>query len=394
MRGLSRHVGTREVGTIGGVDRYTGSPSPAAGGGFWSVGLPDGAASTRQIEYMSAAAARVAADRKRRREKLVARKGAITKATKRLAELDTGDVPYVAVRPDFIRRKDPRSYPPENRRKEDIGRPPNTQLLRERNPHAHGVLLGGLYAYQMDAARMSMAPVVATDQRQNVFSDGDLASWTTLSGLDWGQPRERRRRLNRALTALSNCNLVRLDSGPHPYRHFGFNCEDGSGHPYRLPATANKSHYLFLPVQFVTSGWHLVLSPAHLATFLAIAYQSDWVHYNRPEESGNGVFMADRLRWSHFGLADEAYETIHELEEFGLISVVDTMPNRSRGRIRPADELQDASEGSAKKECYRLKELVFGGRPSAEEIYNSAVLGRPAVEVVLERLGKQAPRFA
>jgi hypothetical protein len=378
------------------MDQDAESRASAAAAGFWSIGLPDTAASLRQAEYMTAAAARVSADRRQRREKLIARKAAITKATKRLTELDAGDAPYVAVRSGFIRRIVPRPYPPEDRRKEDLGRPPNTQLLRERNPHAHGVLLGGLYAHQMDAARMSMVPLVpavAADLRQNVFSDGDLASWVTLSGLDWGQPRERRRRLNRALGALFNCNLVSLGSAPHPYRHFGFNCEDGSGHPYKLPSEQTRSGYLFLPVQFFTSGWHLVLSPAHLATFLSVAHQSDWVHYYRPEESGDGVFMADQLRWSHLGLADEAYETIHELEELGLITVVDPMPNRRRGRIRASTEAEGTGS-SAKKECYRLRENVFGGRPSAEAMYNSAALGRPAVEVVLEQLAKPAPRFA
>jgi hypothetical protein len=361
------------------------------------VGFPDLALalsdSQRHADYVRDAGARLNADRKKRRERLVDRKSGIDKASDALADLDAGDIPYVVVRSDFVSRPSPRTWPPEDRRKEEIrSRPGNTRLLHERNPHAHGLFLGGLFVQQMDTIRAGLDPRrTAASPRQNVFNTRDAASWVTLTGLDGGHPRERRKRLNRALKALYDCDLVGLGRGAHPYGNFRFNCEDGSGRAYKMPGEASQSDLLFLPVQFFTSGWHLVLPPAHLATFLAIARQADWVHYKRPHESAAGIYLADQLRWSHLGLTDEAYETIHELEEFGLIDVFDPMSNRRRGRLKVNAAGADTS--STRKVCYRLKENVFGGRPSSEAMYNSELLSRPAIEVVIEQLSKPTPRY-
>jgi hypothetical protein len=375
------------------TSRSSGTQDPP-----WLVGFAElekaVANSRRQTDYVRDAGTRLNADRRRRREKLIDRRAAISKASKALSDLDNGDLPYVVLRSEFVARRNPRTWPPEDRRREEIRtRPDNTKLLHERNPHAHGLVLGGLLVNQMDAARADYDPARTSELvRQNVFNSRDAASWVTLTGLEGGHPRERRRRLNRAIQALFNCDLVGLGEGAHPYRGFKFNCEDGSGKPYKMPAESNRSELLCLPVQFFTSAWHLVLPPPHLATFLAIARQADWLHYHRSQESAAGVYLADQLRWSYLGLSDEAYETIHELEEFGLIDVIDPMPNRQRGRLKPSD--QGLPGGANKRVCYQLKEKVFGGRPSSDAMYNSELLSRPAIEVLIEQLGKPTPRYS
>lgn len=40
------------------------------------------------------------------------------------------------------------------------------------------------------------------------------------------------------------------------------------------------------------------------------------------------------MREQKYGLSGEAYESIHELDEFGLIDIHDPMPERRRGKIR------------------------------------------------------------
>jgi hypothetical protein len=46
-----------------------------------------------------------------------------------------------------------------------------------------------------------------------------------------------------------------------------------------------------------------------------------------------GVALPETVRRSTYELSDEAYQTIHELEEFGLIKIHDLMPGRRFGRF-------------------------------------------------------------
>jgi hypothetical protein len=47
------------------------------------------------------------------------------------------------------------------------------------------------------------------------------------------------------------------------------------------------------------------------------------------------IFLAESLRCDHLGLSDEAYLSIHQLAEFGLIDTDDPVEGRRRGRIPP-----------------------------------------------------------
>ena len=60
-----------------------------------------------------------------------------------------------------------------------------------------------------------------------------------------------------------------------------------------------------------------------------------------PDEPGVGLPRSKR--WAVYGISGEAYEAIHELDEFGLLTVHDTMPHRRHGKLRPLPAGQRAA---------------------------------------------------
>jgi hypothetical protein len=99
---------------------------------------------------------------------------------------------------------------------------------------------------------------------------------------------------------------------------------------------------LGLPAAFFTQGWHLVLTPAEVGVLLMAR------HAVRPHSGSMdapGVPITRMKRWQVYGISGEAYSAIHELQEFGLLTVHDTMPNRRRGKVRtPLPEERAAVE--------------------------------------------------
>jgi hypothetical protein len=66
------------------------------------------------------------------------------------------------------------------------------------------------------------------------------------------------------------------------------------------------------------------------------------------------VASALSVRWTRYGLSDEAYSSAHELDEFGLVTRLDTMPHRRRGRVKPVQP-HDSSEAALKPDPYRFE---------------------------------------
>lgn len=116
------------------------------------------------------------------------------------------------------------------------------------------------------------------------------------------------------------------------YANSTFCREDGSGRNYVIPrGTPAAPKHLCIPTEFFTTGWHLVLTLNELTTFLAVCHVAD---LRLQHDRSTVMFLAEWFRYSMLGLTDEAYVSIHELAEFGLIEVTDPMPNRKRGRIQ------------------------------------------------------------
>jgi hypothetical protein len=169
------------------------------------------------------------------------------------------------------------------------------------------------------------------------FSRGQ--PWAALAH-NSDQLRARRLRVTRALTELHAAELVdiRPEGQRDRFEYFSLRKEDGSTEPYRLPGEGAED-VLHLPPAFFYYGWHLVLEPTEIAVYLAIlemtdAVMSTAVGNKRADEVG--VALPESLRWGRYGLSGEVYESIHELAEFELIQIYDPMPNRRRGKYRPA----------------------------------------------------------
>ncbi len=121
------------------------------------------------------------------------------------------------------------------------------------------------------------------------------------------------------------------------YATHRLNREDGSGHAYTIPrGDPDIPQHLCLPTEFFTTGWHLVLTPSELATFLAVCHAADRKLPRVADgQTPRRIYLTESLRRDNLGLSDEAYLSIHQLAEFGLIETDDTVEGRRRGRIPP-----------------------------------------------------------
>src|SRR5262249_10335186 len=94
------------------------------------------------------------------------------------------------------------------------------------------------------------------------------------------------------------------------------------------------------------------------------------------------VALSLRRRWSLYGLSGEAYESVHELAEFGVIDFYDPMPNRRRGKLRIPAPRDETDESSLEPVPYRFR-------------YRRDSFDRPALDTVSEALQRSPlpPRF-
>ena len=76
-----------------------------------------------------------------------------------------------------------------------------------------------------------------------------------------------------------------------------------------------------------------------------------------------GVALPRSTRWAVYGISSEAYEAIHGLKEFGLLSVHDTMPHRRHGKLRqlsPSLKAAVEADGNSTNPVpYRLETSPF-----------------------------------
>jgi hypothetical protein len=88
-------------------------------------------------------------------------------------------------------------------------------------------------------------------------------------------------------------------------------------------------------------------------------------------------------RWQVYGISGEAYSAIHELQEFGLLTVNDTMPNRRRGKLRtpPPEEravVEEAGESLAPVPYHLLPRSNSAFHRSALTTVHARLLDYPA----------------
>lgn len=367
-----------------------------------SGGLPDfvdvvaaPAPQSRASAYMAKAEAKLFAARQRRLRHLqsAVTRAAFRRATERLGELAHPDRDYVAIRSAFIHGRRLQPAISVDGIEQPSTPPPLTDLLGRKNQHAIALYLTMLFVEQMDAARDGgevQTPRPQRRRRGSVYNPDDGYSDASLIGLPSTQRRNQRRMLTRALDALHAVELVDLAGSGQRYINRAVNREDGSGRPYAAPAGEPSTHaYLCLPTAFFTSGWPLVLTPSELATFLAVCHCADRKLPVNPDGSTpRRMYLAKSLRESQLGLSDEAYESIHELGEFGLIQVQDPVEGRRRGRVPPE------MLGGKRPDPYQLIPTVLGGFPSWDRAFALDAFTKPAIDTAIERLSQPIPRYA
>ncbi|OYN75651.1 hypothetical protein CG716_24915 [Mycolicibacterium sphagni] len=360
------------------------------------MGIAPAKARTREADYVSRAAEKLNSERDRRLVALrdARTKMAIARATDRLASIAHPDRGYVLIRSPFIYRADSRG-PRDSDRPENIAtRPPLTQILKGKNPYAIALYLTYLFVHQMIAAHAAgnnPDPPEEPRRRHSVYNIGGEQSWASLIGLPSTDRRNQRKTYNRALDALHKWELVDLGAAQQRYANFTLNREDGSGRPYKAPSgVPTIPQHLCIPAEFFTAGWHLILTPSELATFLGVCHVSDRKQRRRTEDEPPGsIFLAESVRYQHLGLSDEAYLSIHQLAEFGLIKTDDPMPGRRRGRVPPT-----TLKNGRRHQPYQLTATVLRGYPSTEMIFDLDTFKRPAIEVASDRFSRPLPRYA
>lgn len=333
----------------------------------WEIPISevDFARAERQAAWREKSAGPLKARRKKRLDDLQGTRTALRRAIDAYQVIDEGQVPTVRLRESFVRLAEARPSPSEvepdldrkqqiaNRLRRDVAtRPPLTKLVF-RKTNALALYLTAIYVAHLEGAPGAQFQ----NRHRNAITESGIHSWASLAGLGGpaggskGAPRARRVRVTRALTELAKFNLVEIGSAGEWEKFEGFrlNREDGSQHTYSVPGE-DAGGTLKLPASFFLKGWHLVLSPAEIAVLLAIISMNKNVR-RIPGVGQIGVGLPDSVRWGRYGLSGEAYESAHELEEFGLIQIHDPMPERRRGKFQPPsrdrpDEPDDEEQSS------------------------------------------------
>jgi hypothetical protein len=304
------------------------------------------------------------AARAQRLKELNTRASSIAAAIAEYERIDTEDVAEVRIPAGFVRLQEERPasqwesapYAPLDRRREVATRPPMTRLVN-RDSNALSLLLTVHFIAQLEGD----AGTNYINRRPNTYvKSGDVqAAWARLAAIE--QPsdtlRLSRTRVVRALQALERQKIVAptlTPSGRKSWEPFRPKSADGSGGPHRVIGDgAHWTTRVAIPIGFFLQGWHLVLDPKEIVTFLAIVEMSYRQRGHVRQSPGDkGIALPIRVRRGWYGLSDEAYETIHTLEEFGLIDILDTMTGRKRGKIKAYAD--DDKDGSRAPEPYRL----------------------------------------
>jgi len=295
--------------------------------------------SVRQYEWRTRSVEKMAADRADRLRKLEAREESIRRALQAYKDLPRRYAP-VRLRREFVALQKPRALSPalggpepeepvsrSAQLEEDYRtRPPSTKLLI-RKTHALASYLAMLYVAHSE-------PGVAGPVRGNASRANGVESWSVLCGRWFPTVRARRARMARDLEELHRADLVAIGAGGAQarYENFTLLADDLTDQAYTLPARRTQSSAVIsLPHAFFTNGWHLALTPPEIASLL-MARDATRTLPTTPNEPGIGIPRS--VRWATYGVSGEAYHSIHELEEFGLLIIHDTMPHRRHGKLR------------------------------------------------------------
>ncbi len=216
--------------------------------------------------------------------------------------------------------------------------------LRTRKPLARLVGLKGhglstylsmIYTLHAEGVMADRHPLAA-----KVYA-GDVP-WSTLCGRQGGTPRARYARMQRDVDALETAHVVRRRAGTRQGEpNLNFLSDTGTGDAYELPAALDPN-VIPLPATYFRNGWHLVLTQQEQLMLLTVHDAYARMRYDRLGWEEDGVPLTQHQRWSLYGVSGETYETIHELEEFGLITIHDPMATRTKGKFTPPTDEERA----------------------------------------------------
>jgi hypothetical protein len=306
----------------------------------------------RHQRYMERVAHKAAEARQHRRKALLGEQDGVHAAVTALLTLsEEAGNPDIRLRRRFVRldearerESDPARLP--QRADEQPGvlskavardvatRPPATQLVH-RPSRALALYLTGVF----EAHCTTPAGTVHDNSRRlTAAPDG----WAVLVGDKLSTPRNRRVHLARALDELCRKSLVQLppSRSSQRYDRFQLLMDDGRGEQrYQVPGSTGG--VMDVPPAFFLNGWHLVLEPREIATWLML-YEMSRYHRGRGRAK-EGVGIVEAQRWGFYGVTSEVYAAHRELSEFGLVTTHDSVAGRRMGRVDPAtlDEPQD-----------------------------------------------------
>jgi hypothetical protein len=270
----------------------------------------------------------------------------------------------------------PRPYPPSlggpKLPKGTTRKDQKARDLRTRKPLARLVGLKGkglstylsmVYALHAEGVTTDRHPLAA-----GVYA-GDVP-WSTLCGRQGGSPRARHARMQRDVNALVTARVARRRTDARQGEPgLSFLSDTGSGDAYELPEALDPN-VIPLPASYFLNGWHLVLTQQEQLMLLTVYDAYARMMYDRFDWMENGVALTQHQRWSLYGVSGETYGTIHELEEFGLISIHDPMATRTKGKFTPPT---DAERAEYEARGYAFSPVPYQLKPVANAFDRKAL---------------------
>ena len=333
----------------------------------------------RQHEWRTRSVEKLTADRAGRLKKLEDREESIHRAVQAYRDLLD---PYTTIRlrSEFVALQNQRPLPPALGGPEREPPPDRSTQLQDdyrTRPPSTKLLMHKTHALQSYLAMIFVAHAKGTTRstaRANASRVGGAESWAVLCGRWAPTVRARRARLARDLEELHRADLVTIGASRTQarYENFRLLADDLTDRAYTLPK--GETPVIMLPYDFFANGWHLALSPAEIAVLLMVRHAERTFHASTEEP---GVALPRFTRWAVYGISGEAYEAIHELKEFGLLTIHDTMPHRRHGKLRllspPLKAAAEADGDSKSPVPYRLETAPFEafGRPALQTIRQS-----------------------
>jgi hypothetical protein len=326
----------------------------------------------------------------------------VRRALSEYEALDKGNVPMIAFRHDFVRLRQARDVQElstdddaevqpggvvaRRRARELASRPPLTRLVNRRS-NALALLMTGVYVAHLEVGPGGM---IRSDRR-NATKVGGLVPWSALAGMNAPRDsRARRARVTRAIDELVVAELASIGSvgSRGRYDRWKLLSDSGSEQPYQAPGeTARRC--VRLPASFFLRGWHLVLEPTEVAVLLAVMDLTGRIEFRgRRQSDGVGVALPRSVRRDFYGISGETYTHVHELVEFGLLELHDTMPHRRAGKVRPKVTIAQASEpaGGVGDESRNADDDSAAPEPYRFVIKEPSVFDRDAATVVKDSL--------